>query len=159
MIDHPIQIGIRVYFGPFERVAAEVHYVWYPKLHERLGPLSHRVGPLYRQMELIVANPHRHDLAVVAHVHDGVSRALLNLASQVRDLVVTVEMDVKSLAPDSATVEELLGNVRIAGGGEQRRKHVDVRDDAVQDRSCLDLARPAHEARHPPTTLPAGVLL
>src|SRR5262249_41756022 len=156
---HPVQVGIRVYFGPLERVAAEVHYVWYPKLHERLGPLSHRVGALYRQMKLVVANPDRHDIAVVAHVHDRVSRALLRLTGQVGNHVVTVEMDVIRLAADRATVEELLGNVRIAGGSQQGRKHVDVRDDAVQDRARFDLAWPAHEARHTPAAFPAGVLL
>src|SRR4051794_39842976 len=32
-------------------------------------------------------------------------------------------------------------------------------DDAVQDRACLDLARPANEAWYAPSTLPVGVLL
>ena len=117
------------------------------------------VGALHRQMELVVADPHRDDVAVVAEVDDGVSRALLHLAGQVGNHVVAVEMDLVGLVADRAAVEELLGDVRIAGGGEQRRKHVDVRDDAVQHRAGLDLARPAHEARHAPAALPVGVLL
>src|SRR5262249_57995877 len=83
----------------------------------------------------------------------------LRLTGQIGDLVVAVEMDVIRLAADRATVEELLGNVRITGSSEQRRKHVDVRNDAVEDRAGLDLTRPTHEARHPPTTLPVAVLL
>ena len=34
-----------------------------------------------------------------------------------------------------------------------------MRDDAVQHRAGLDLARPAHEARHAPAAFPVGVLL
>src|SRR5262249_25682728 len=158
MIDHPVQIGVRVNFGPFEPVAAEGHYILYPKLHEPPAHLPHLVGPLHPQLKLMAATPPRHDLAVVAHVHDGVSRAFLRLTGQIGDLVVAVEMDVIRLAADRATVEELLGNVRITGSSEQRRKHVDVRNDAVEDRAGLDLTRPTHEARHPPTTLPLGVL-
>ena len=42
---------------------------------------------------------------------------------------------------------------------QQGREHVDVRDDAVEHRARLDLARPADEARHAPAAFPVGVLL
>src|SRR6185437_12313369 len=83
----------------------------------------------------------------------------LCLAGQVGNHVVAVEMDVIRLAADRATVEELLGDVWIAGGSEQRRKHVDVRDDASKNRAGLDLTWPAHKAWHAPAALPVGVLL
>ena len=68
-------------------------------------------------------------------------------------------MDVEFLSADRAAIKELLGHVRIAGGSEQGRKHVDVGDNAVQPRAGLDLARPAHETRHAPAALPVGVLV
>ena len=68
-------------------------------------------------------------------------------------------MDVVLLAVDRRALKQLLGDVRIAGGSEQRREHVDVRDDAVVDRSGLDRARPADEARYAPAAFPVGVLL
>src|SRR5277367_5232490 len=159
VIDHPVQIGVGVEFGPFERVATEADYVRQAKLHERLGPLSQRIGALYRQIELPVANPHRDELAVIAEVYDGVSRALRHLSGEVWDLIVAVEMDVEGLAVDRAAVEELFGDVGVACDGKQRRKHVDVRNDAIQDRAGLDLARPADEAGHAPSAFPVGVLL
>ena len=130
-----------------------------PQLHERLRPLTHCIGALQGQVELVVANPYRHDLAVIAEIHEGVSRALLHLSGQVGTHVVAVEMDVVLLATDRGAVQELLGHVRVAGGREQRREHVDVGDDAVQDRTRLDLAGPAHEARHTPAAFPVRVLL
>src|SRR4051812_45219349 len=68
-------------------------------------------------------------------------------------------MNIEILTAYCATVEELFGDVGIAGGGQQRREHIDMADDAVQDRACLDLARPPHEAWHTPSALPVGVLL
>jgi len=54
VVDHPVRVGVRVEIGPLERVAAQVHDVWEPHLHEGLGPLFHRVGALQRQVELVV---------------------------------------------------------------------------------------------------------
>ena len=68
--DHPVEIGIRVVLGPFKRVATEIHDVRDPQLHERLGPLSHLMGALLRQMELVVPNPHRDDIAIVAEIDE-----------------------------------------------------------------------------------------
>src|SRR6266850_4017980 len=99
-------------------------------------------------MELVVANPHRDDVAVIAKVHDVFSRALLYLTSQVRNLVVPVQMNLVCLTPNPGSVEELLGNVRVAGRRKQCREHVDVRDNAVKYRARLDLAWPTNEAWH-----------
>ncbi len=65
----------------------------------------------------------------------------------------------EGLAIDGTAVEELLGHIRVAGDGEQCRKHVDMRHDAVQHRAGLYLARPADEARHAPATFPVRILL
>ena len=159
MIDHPVQIGVRVVFGPLERIATHAHDVRQPQLDERLGPLPHRIGALHRQIEFPVADPHRDDLAIVAEVDDAGSRGFLHLTGQVGNHVVAVEMDVEFLSVHRAAVEELLGHVRIAGGRQQSRKHVDVRHDAVQYRARLDLPRPAHEAGYAPAAFPVGILL
>ena len=68
-------------------------------------------------------------------------------------------MDLEVLSPDRAALEELLGHICIARGGQQGREHVDVRDDPVEDRTGLDLARPAQERRNAPAAFPVRVLL
>src|SRR6185312_3363029 len=110
-------------------------------------------------MELVVADPHRDDLAVIAEVHEGLPRALLRLAGQVRNQVVAVEMDLVGGVADLVAIEALLSDLVITGDGQDRWQHVDVRADAVHRRASLDLVRPAEETRHAPATLPTRVLL
>src|SRR6476659_3077696 len=110
-------------------------------------------------MELVVADPHRGDLAVIAKVHEGLPRALRCLAGQIRNQVMTVEMDLVRHVSDLVAIEALLSDLVITGDGQNCWQHVDVRADPVQRRASRDLVRPAEETRHAPTTLPSRVLL
>ena len=98
VINHPIKVSVGVEIGALERVAAQVEDQREPQLHQRLRPGHHTDRALHGQVELIVADPDRHDFAVVAEVHDGVSRALLRRAGHVGNHVVAVEMDLEGLA-------------------------------------------------------------
>src|SRR5580700_4617819 len=97
-----------------------------PQLHERLGPHLQPIGALERQMELPISDSYRDDVAVVAKVYDRFSWTLFRGAAKIGDHIKAVEMDVELLAADRAAVEQLLRNVRISGGGQQCREHVDV---------------------------------
>ncbi len=110
-------------------------------------------------MELVVADPHRDDLAVIAKIHEGLPRALLRLAGHVRNQVVPVEVDLVGHVSDFVAVEALLSDLVITGHGQDRWQHVNVRADTVQRRASLDLVRPAEETRHAPAALPTRVLL
>jgi hypothetical protein len=135
VIDQPIKVELRA----LEWIAAQIEDQRQPQFHQRLCPLHQPLRALNRQVELIVADPDRHELPVVAEVHDLVSRALLHRPGQIRNKVVAVEMDLEGLLSDGAAIEQLLLHVRIAGGGQQGREQVDVGADAIEDRTALIL--------------------
>ena len=59
--------------------------------------------------------------------------------------VVAVEVDLVGLLADLAALQQASFDVRLAGGGQQRRQHVLVRADVVDDGAGLDDAGPADE--------------
>ena len=63
------------------------------------------------------------------------------------------------LSPASWPVLQLLDDVRLARGRQERRQPVVVLDDLVRDGAGRDLARPADELRHAERALPVRVLL
>ena len=91
VIDHPIPVGIGVEVGAFERIASQIEDQRHPQLHQRLRPRRHRLRTLFLKTELLVADPDRHDVAVIADVEEGLSRALLHLAGQVGHQVEPVD--------------------------------------------------------------------
>ena len=56
-------------------------------------------------------------------------------------------------------VQQVLLEVGLAGGRQERGHPVHVVHDLVGDRTRLDVAGPPHHGRHPPAALPIGVLL
>ena len=70
------------------------------------------------------------------------------LARQQVHLVVAVEVVLVGPVAELHALEQLVGDVRVAGGGAQRGEPVEAGEDAVLDRARLDLARPADDARH-----------
>ena len=65
----------------------------------------------------------------------------------------------KVVPADAGALQQLLLDVRLAGGRQQRRQPVLVRDDVVDLGAGLDDAGPAHRQRHAVAALPVGVLL
>src|SRR5258708_5095455 len=63
-------------------------------------------------------------------------------------LVVAVQVVFVSPVAELYTLEELIGDVGVAGGGHQGRKPVESGEDAVLDRARLDMARPTGDARY-----------
>ena len=101
----------------------------------------------------------RQDITIIADIEEESARAFLDLASQVGQHIVAVNMNFEGLVASFVTIQELLLDVRITSSGQECGQPVLVGDDAIQHRACLDLARPAHEGRHAPAAFPVGVLL
>ena len=84
---------------------------------------------------------------------------LLDLAGQVRQQVVAVDVHLEGLVADRVAGLQLLDDVRLAGGGEERRQPVVVLDDLVRDDAGRDLAGPADQLRDAERAFPVRVLL
>ena len=82
MIDHPVPVGVRVEVGPLERVATQVQICGTRSFTNGSAHSSICIGALHRQTELLVADPYRDDVAVIAEVNEARLAALL--ASPVR---------------------------------------------------------------------------
>ncbi len=70
------------------------------------------------------------------------------LAGDRRGLVIAVEMVFICRIPEFHALEQLIGDVRIAGGGEEGREPIHAREDTVLDGIGGDMAGPAEEARN-----------
>jgi len=64
-----------------ERVAAQVEEQRHAEFHEGLAPDAERLAPVLQEHHLPVVVARRHDLAVVVHVPEFVTRRLLGLAA------------------------------------------------------------------------------
>ena len=84
---------------------------------------------------------------------------LLDLAGQVGQQVVAVDVHLERRVADLEPGLELVDDVGVAGGGEERRQPVVVLDDLVGHRPGRDLARPADQLGDAEGALPVGVLL
>ena len=60
-------------------------------------------------------------VAVVADVDEGVARALLHGSGDVRQHVEAVDADLVGPVADLVPLEQLLLDVRLPGGGQERR--------------------------------------
>ena len=74
-------------------------------------------------------------------------------------MVVAVDVVLVGAAVELHALQELLLDVRRAGGGGEGREPVLVRDDAVERRAGREVAGPAHEARDAVGAFPVRVLL
>src|SRR5206468_10265585 len=95
---------------------------------------------------LVVVNAHRADRAL-AEVEDFVTvrRAF---AGNGRRLVITIQMILVSPVAELYAFEQLIGDVRIAGRGEEGWEPIKPREDAVLHRVRRDVAGPARDAGH-----------
>ena len=69
------------------------------------------------------------------------------LASEQVHLVVAVEMVLVGPVAELHALQQLVGDVRVAGRRQQGGEPIEAGEDAVLDRARLDLARPADDGR------------
>src|SRR5215475_3346601 len=137
---------------PFEGILADVHH----SRHVGRDLAARPTFWLPKKLELEIIDPHG------AKLRSGEVEKLTALRwgfglQQLR-LVVTVEMVLIGAVAKLHSLQELVRDVRVAGSGEQRRKPVERREDAVLHRAGLDLARPADDAGSTETALVGGPL-
>ena len=101
---------------------------------------------LVDEAELVVVNAHRADGAF-AEVEDFVTRGRA-FAGDAGHLVIAVEMVLVGAVAEFHALEQLVGDVRIAGGGEEGREPIHAGEDAVLHGVRRDVAGPASDARH-----------
>ena len=159
-VDQPVPVGVRRDVGALERVGAQVEQLRRPQWGERLEPdLQRALAALLLEHDLPVLRPDAEHVAVVGEVDHPAARALVHLAGQVRQQVVAVDVHLVGHVAGLVALLELLDDVRITRGGQERRQPIMVLHNLVGDRARLDLSRPADHLRDAEGALPVGGLL
>src|SRR5262249_7221835 len=95
---------------------------------------------LLEECELEIVQAHRTQVRP-AEVEDLMPRGRPFAFQQVH-LVVTVKVILVTPAAELNTVEQLIGDIRIASGGAQCRKPIETGYDSIFNCAWLDMARP-----------------
>src|SRR5882762_7800870 len=154
----PVDIVRGVVLGFLEGVAPQVEEERHSQLDEGLGPHLEALRALLLEDRLPVFVAQRHQVAVIAPVEELLARPFPALALEVRQQVVAVQVDLEGPVSHAVALPQLGSDVRIADRGEERRQHVLVGGDVVDERPRLDHPGPTDDARHPPGALPVRVL-
>ena len=120
--------------GPLERIHQQVGQRRRTQRREGLEPHVHALGFLFQEGDLPALVAERRDAAVVGPVDELLARPL-GLATEGRTEVVAVEVHLVRAVADLQARQEALRAGRVASRREQRRQHVLVRADAVDDRA------------------------
>ncbi len=156
----PVPVRVRGRVRPLERIGAQVEELRHAQRDERLRPqLEGSARPLLHEDELPVVEPQRDEIAVVREVDEALARADVLLPGEVREQVEAVDVHLEGLAGRFVALLQLVDDVRLAGGREERGQPVVVLDDLVGDDARRDLPGPAHDQRHAEGALPVRVLL
>src|SRR4030042_6289399 len=107
------------------------------------------------KLPLVVAK--RQQIAVVAEVKELMPWAGRLAGEGVGD-VVSVEMDLEGLVADLHTLEQLLLRVGHANRRHDRRDHIFVGQDVVEDSAGLDDPRPTNRTGDAEAAFPVGSL-
>ena len=160
VVEDPVVVGVRRDVGALERIRPQVEELRDPQRDERLGPdLQRALDALLHEHDLPVVEAEREHVAVVGEVDEPLPRALVHLAGEVGQQVVAVDVDLEGLVADRVARLQLLDDVGLARGGEERRQPVVVLDDLVRDRRRRGSCRASGSARHAERALPVRVLL
>ena len=94
----PVVIGVRGDVSTFVRVGSKVKKLGQTQRSERFGPDAERARcALFQENDLPVLEPEGDQVAVIIKVKEAPAWALLDLAGQVGQLVVTVDVDLERL--------------------------------------------------------------
>src|SRR6516165_5142049 len=136
----------------FERVLANVDQAGHVR-----GDLFARPAPrLRKERELEVVEANRAQLR--AAEIEQLAALGWAFAGEKIHLVVAIEMVLVGAVAELHALQQLIGDVRVAGRGHQGGQPIEAGEDAILDRARLDLARPADDRRHAEATLADGAL-
>ena len=149
LILEPVEVLLAAFFRPvlrpagaLERIEAQVGEI----RHVHVGLGAQPAVGLVNETVLVVVNAHRADGAF-AEVEDFMARGRA-LAGDGGHLVVAVQMVLVGLVAELHALEQLVGDVRIAGGVKEGREPVHAGEDAVLHGIRRDMAGPAQDAGH-----------
>src|ERR1035438_5023856 len=114
--------------------------------HVRMGFLTNPAGRLVDEAELVIVDTYRTDRAF-AKIKDFVARGWA-FAGDGGHLVVAVQMVLVGPVTDRFTFQQLVGDVRITGCGNECRQPVQAGEDAVLDGVRRHMTGPASETGH-----------
>src|SRR5689334_19295673 len=157
-VSHPLAVEDG-FLTPLEWIASEIEQLWRSEPNERILPDGEAFAALLEEVHLPLIDAQRHQVAVVAPVHDAPAGVRFHLARPERQHVVAVDADLECLIARLVTLLELLDDVGLAGRRDERREHVHVREDVVRDAARLEDTGPSDGTGHTPAALPVGVLL
>ena len=127
VLDPPIVVLVGDDIGPLVGVHAQVEELRNAQAGKWLVPdlEATRIGHLAEDaLPILVPEGDQH--AVIIVVRKVVACALRLLTGQVGELVVAVEMNLVFLATDRRSLEQIVLDRRVAGGGEQRREPIEA---------------------------------
>jgi hypothetical protein len=105
MVNQPVVIGVRGDVRPLVWVHTEVEHQWYPQIGERVRPDQQGSGsPLLHEDKFPIVVAQSGQLLVVVDVQERDPRALLGLARQIGDEIVTVQICLPTLPNRGSTV-------------------------------------------------------
>src|SRR5262249_17508148 len=141
-----------------ERTGATVDYAGRPQRLKWFGPGVQSLRPLLHEHGLPPQIAQAIEVAVVSPVEE-LAASVRTFAGEQITLVVTVEVNAKILARSIVTLQQLLLDVRLASGGNERGRPILGGEDLVDLAARWHQARPADHRRHAIAAFPVGVLL
>ena len=158
-LGRPINPQRGVCGGVLEWIHAQIYEHRPAERHEGVHPHLEAGRALLQKEHLPIVVAQGREVTVVRPVNELVTRRFVDFAFEERHQVVAVEVNLEGLVSGLHPFQELLFDVRIAGGRQHCREHVLVRADLVDDRAGFDDAGPSDRGRHAIAAFPAGVFL
>src|SRR5258705_13744453 len=142
------------------RIGTQVEQLRRTQLGEGLEPnLQRALAALLHEHDLPVLRPDAQYVTVVGEVNHSTARALVRLAGEVRQQVEPVDVDLVGHVAGLVAGLELLDNLRIPGGRQERRQPIMVLYNLIGYRAGLDLSGPADHFGNPERPFPVAGLL
>src|SRR6516165_5663757 len=158
VLDEPPHVVARLVLAPLKWIRTQVEQPGQAQLHQRLCPDIEAMRPLLQEHGLPLLVAQASEVAVVGPVEE-LADLVRPPASELITLVVAVEMNFEGLAGGIVALQELVLDVWLAGGSDQRRRPVLGGEDVVDLDARRHQAGPAYHRGHAIAALPVGVLL
>src|SRR5215469_6514847 len=158
LLQRPGVVRVRRDIRAFIWIHAQIVEFWQPPTRKRFSPdIEGAWGLLFAEDKLPISKAYRHELTVVIDVDEPLTIRVLLFPSQVRKLIISIEMYLVGPIADLPTGKQPVLDAGIAGRGQQGWEPVVPRKDVIRHGSWLDVTWPAHHRRHAESALPISV--
>src|SRR5207249_9919564 len=153
----PIEVLLRAFFRPIvwpslalEWIETQVDQIW----HVNVCLFTQPALGLIDETIFVVVDTNRADRAFTK-IEDFMTRGR-TLACDGVHLVIPIQVVLVSPVAELHTFKQLVGDIRVASGGEEGGEPVQAGEDSVLNGVRRDMAGPAKDARHAETALEDG---